>query len=78
MKDTHQEEPICQAHQAIANLYYGHLKKGFLSRLIAFFVVEQPNLGERKHDVLEVKIIGIKETALKIYAKNELIVGLIL
>ena len=38
----------CQAHQAMAELYFGHLSWDFLSRLTASFVVEQPNLREKK------------------------------
>lgn len=48
-------------------MYCGHLRGDFLSRLIAYSVVEQPKLGKkRKYDVLQVKTIGIKDSILRI------------
>ena len=51
----------------MANLYFDHQKKDFLSKLICFFCGKTAKVGKkRKYDVLEVKTIGIKETILKI------------
>ena len=37
----------CHA-QAVTDLYLGYLRRGFLSRLTASSVVEQPHLGEEE------------------------------
>ena len=53
--------------KAMADLYFIHLQRDFLSKANCFFCDRTVKFGrKRKHDVLEVKIIGIKKTILKL------------
>ena len=54
-------------------------EEGFSFKTNFFFYGRPAKLGRKgKHDVLEVKTIGIKETVDCLYVKNKLIVGLML